>query len=399
MGQHLRSLIKLFGLVIAESLRIVGAVVRGDFPSAAEHARVLAMVVHEDAAQIVVALQQTLPFWRAPRGDVDRILVVKLDRIGDMVNTTPVFDALHEAFPKARLDIVAHPTPLVLLDGDDRIGERIPYRCWYYHPMPIRPLSLAAWWLVIKLLRRRYPLVVYLRGSLPFLALGITSRLAAAKFVVGEPVIQRYLKPIEALLGHKIQNPTTRLRIDPEAARFAHNQLGKRDRPTGPRVAIHATTLSLTRLWRAERYAAVADELHESCGASVHFFGSPEEKAALENIARLSAHAHVFHDSLRLPQVVAALAACDLFIGNDSALAHIAAAVGTPVVVVWGASSLSMSRPSVPPDRCAVLYHDLPCRAVCPETHCVNAVPLECLTQIQTADVVVEAKRLLTTRP
>ena len=61
--------------------------------------------------------------------------------------------------------------PLALLEGDERIHERIPYKSWLYHPLPILPPGLGKWLLVLRLLFRRYPLVVYLRGSFPFLLL------------------------------------------------------------------------------------------------------------------------------------------------------------------------------------------------------------------------------------
>src|SRR5262249_39678196 len=151
-------------------------------------------------------------------------LIIKLDRIGDMVTTTPVFDALHALFPRARLDLVAHPSPLSLLEGDGRIAERIPYKSWLYHSLPILPPGPKTWFLVSKLLRRRYPLVVYLRGTWSFLLLGTRARLAAAKFVEGEPVIRRYLRALEPL-GGRVVSLAPRLRIEPEAARFARELL------------------------------------------------------------------------------------------------------------------------------------------------------------------------------
>ena len=116
-----------------------------------------------------------------------------------------------------RLDIVGHPLCLSLFEGDDRVGESIPYKSWLYHAVPIRLPGPRAWWVLLKLVGRRYPLVVYLRGSTPFLFLGLTSRLAAAKFVEGEPIIDRNLKPLEELLG-PMTDRQPRLRVQREAA-------------------------------------------------------------------------------------------------------------------------------------------------------------------------------------
>src|SRR5438105_11242137 len=144
----IRSLLKLCWLVLRETALTAYALLRADFPLAGIHFRILATSIHEDLLQFLAALQRRLPFLRLPDPRIDRILIVKLDRIGDMVTTTPVFDALRELFPRASLDIVGHPVPLSLLEGDERIRERMPYRSWLYHPSLILPGGLRERWLV-----------------------------------------------------------------------------------------------------------------------------------------------------------------------------------------------------------------------------------------------------------
>jgi ADP-heptose:LPS heptosyltransferase len=388
-----RGLLNLMGFVVRDLCLIVVNLLRGRWARAADHARELAGFVHEDLVKALVAVQRLLPLWRTPGGAIDRILIVKLDRIGDMVNTTPVFDALRAAYPRARLDIVAHPGPLTLLEGDERIGERVPYKTWMYHPLPVLPGGPRLWLLLVKLLWRRYPLVVYLRGALPFLCLGLTSRFAAARFVPGEPVVTRYLKALEPLTG-PVSRRRPSLHVAAPAAAFARELLGA-DAPDRPRVVIHATASAATKMWPAERFAALADRLAQEFDARVHFLGGPEDRAGLEAIAALARRPHAYHHTLRLPQVVAVLAAADLFVGNDSGLSHIAGAVGTRLVVLWGPANLNMARPEVPAEQCAILYHDLRCRDRCPECRCVNPTPLECLLKIQTDDVVEAARRFL----
>jgi ADP-heptose:LPS heptosyltransferase len=278
------------------------------------------------------------------------------------------------------------------LEGDDRVGERIAYRSWIYHPLPILPPGLRDWFLVLRLLWRHYPLVVYLRGSLPFLFLGMTSRLAATKFIVAEPVITRYMKALERLFG-RLPHPAPRLHVQAEAERVAQALLSEAH--PGPRIVIHAAASVATRIWPLERFAALADRLMESHNANVHFLASRDEKDSLDRIAALANHGHSYHCSLRLPEVVAVIASCDLFIGNDSGLAHIAAAVGTRMVVLWGSANLDMSRPKAAPQKCTILYHDIPCRDSCPEFQCVNSQPADCLMRTQTAAVVAAAGRLL----
>src|SRR5579884_3995092 len=94
------SLLNLLGIFVRELAQVTAALLKRDWHVAGEHARSLYLSTHEDVLNAVVALQRRLPLWREPRRDIDRILIVKLDRIGDMVTTTPVLDALRELYPK-----------------------------------------------------------------------------------------------------------------------------------------------------------------------------------------------------------------------------------------------------------------------------------------------------------
>jgi len=388
----IRSVARLIGIVAAAALKAARALLCGDREAAAMHVRVLTLALLDDASQALVRAQRTF-FGPLRPDEIDRILIVKLDRIGDMVTTTPVFDALRAKFPSARLDIVAHPAPLSLLADDERIGQRIAYRSWLYHPLAILPPGPRTWGLVLRLMWRRYPLVVCLRGSFSFLPLGLVSRMTATKFIEGEPVIRRYLRSIEELLG-PLSDPPPRLRVSAENRRFAA-ELFAGGEADGPRVAIHATASSQAKMWPAERFSALADALRDEHGAAVHFLGAPSDRGALDAIARHARHEHAYHMSLSLPQVAAVIEAADAFIGNDSGLAHIAAAVGTRMAVIWGAPNLSMARPRADEQTCTILYHDLPCRQGCPEFRCNNPNRLECLLRTEVLDVFGAVSELL----
>jgi ADP-heptose:LPS heptosyltransferase len=384
---------KLAWLVVAGCAQALAALLRGNTSRAAIHVREVAGVLHEDLTKAVVAVQKILPLWPTDAETVERILVVKLDRIGDMVNTTPIFDALRDTFPRARIDIVGHPSPLTLLEADERLNERTPYKTWMYHPVPVRLGGPRTWALVWRLLRRRYPLVVYLRGSFPFLWLALTSRFAAARFIPGEPVVTRYLKAIEPFTG-PVANRRPRLIVRAESQYFARNLLAD-DGRNGPVVVIHAGASASIKIWPLERFAALADRLKGETGARVHFLGGPEDLAGQKRIATLAKESHAYHSTLRLPQVAGVIASADLFIGNDSGLSHIAGAVHTPMVVLWGPVNLSMARPETDASRCIVLYHDMACRSGCRETSCDNPVTFDCLLRTQIDDVFEAARALL----
>jgi ADP-heptose:LPS heptosyltransferase len=203
-------------------------------------------------------------------------------------------------------------------------------------------------------------------------------------------VVNRYLKALEPLLGAVERRPP-RLHIDPSAGERAGHLLNGGE-SAGPRIVIHASASAATKVWPSERFAALADQLAFHHAARVHFLGSAEDRPCLEQISRLAQSSHSFHCALPLQEVVAMIAACDLFIGNDSGLSHIAAAVETPLIVLWGPANLNMARPEAPPERCAVLYHELPCREGCPEATCSNPSPYECLLRTEVEDVLAAVR-------
>jgi lipopolysaccharide heptosyltransferase II len=353
----------------------------------AEHVRFALLALHDDLATLAAARWYGVALPSSDR--VDKILIVKLDRIGDMVNTTPMFELLSKRYPGARLDIVGHPTVLTLLEADPRVGKRIPYTSVLYHGGALRLPGVAAWRLVRTLCKTSYPIVVYLRGSFPFLALAARGRFLAAKFVEGEPVIRRYLKALDADTEHGSLLPVPSLHVSVASrARVLAKYPGW---AAGPSVVIHAMSAAAGKQWPLERFARIADEIAVRAQARVLFLATPAEREKIARIQALCKRQHDFETEFQIPEVVCAIAHADVFVGNDSGLAHIAAGVQTREVIVWGAANLEMARPAARSGFCTVLYRDVTCRARCPEIRCIGPVHLKCLLDIVESEVVAAA--------
>ena len=113
----------LLKFLTREATHAVGCLLQGKNTEAREHLRFALQGLHEDLASLAASRARGAPL---PARDLTtRILIVKLDRVGDMVNTAPVFDFLHAHYPQAQLDIVGHPAVLALLDEDPRIAQRL----------------------------------------------------------------------------------------------------------------------------------------------------------------------------------------------------------------------------------------------------------------------------------
>ena len=387
----MRSLFGLAKILTREALLATRSLLAGKRSQSREHIRFALQSLHEDLTAFAGQRDQGKPL--PPPHLTTRILIVKLDRVGDMVNTTPVFDFLRARYPDAAVDIVGHPAVLSLLNDDPRLSNRLPYKSTLYHPGPLRLPGLSAWKLIQDLKKTQHQLVVYLRGSFPFLLLAKHSHFVSCKFLEGEPVIRRYLKPLGALCKPGEPLPTPFLYVSNASRTKVLHKYPKF--VNGPGIVIHAVSAAEGKQWPFKSFARLADELSARESAEILFLAAPSEYEKLKEIQALCERPHNFETSLRLPEVVAAISLADVFIGNDSGLAHIAAAVRTREIVIWGAANLQMARPVAAADRCTIFYHELPCRTICPEIRCIGPDYLKCLVDIHEEDVVTKALEYL----
>ena len=121
-----------------------------------------------------------------------------------------------------------------------------------------------------------------------------------------------------------------------------------------PLVAIHpgAGWYSRARIWPAEGFASVAGGLIKSANATVLVLGGPDEVEIAARLAQLvddPEHVVNLAAQTSILETAALFESCDLFLGNDSGPMHIAAAVNTPVVAVFGPSNVQAWGPYTPP--------------------------------------------------
>ncbi|HLA62147.1 MAG TPA: glycosyltransferase family 9 protein, partial [Nitrospiraceae bacterium] len=150
-------------------------------------------------------------------------------------------------------------------------------------------------------------------------------------------------------------------------------------------VALNVSARWPTKRWPAASFAEVADRLQqEGCGALV-MIGGPDERAdvaAVRGMMKTPAIDLVGVTTVGL--LPALLSRASLLISNDSGPMHVAAAVGTPVVALFGPTSVARTGPYGLGHR--VLTTELSCRP-CLSRTCQNPVQLECLTRISPEQV------------
>ncbi len=316
-------------------------------------------------------------------GPVRAILLIRIDRIGDLVLTTPALHAVRTAFPGARIDLLlsAYTKDLLaastdfdrlLIEGRDRIkGE-------YDLAIAFLPGIRANF----RAFQSRAGMRIGYRG-------------AGGSFFLTHPVTddraRRLRHEVESALELArlagCSGDDTRLRVPlcAEGESFAedflraHGLIGKT-----PLVAIHPGARQRSIRWKSERFAAVANRLAEEREASIIIIGSAHEEALTKEVASLLRRPPVLALGLRLDALASLLKRCDLFIGNSTGPMHIAAACGVPVVAVFGARHPLDSAAAWGPWRTRA-------RIVSAQMHCPRCHPGDCRRYDCMAAVTAEA--------
>jgi heptosyltransferase-3 len=255
------------------------------------------------------------------------ILFVTATRIGDAVLSTGLLSYLIDYYPTARLTIAAGPVAAPLFEAVPQL-ERIEV---------IEKLRWSAHWLpfYVAVAIRRWDLVVDLRGSALAWLLWARERKVMAK---GDPREHRVRQ-----LGRLFQlapPPGPRLWTAPHHERSASTLVS----PGAPVLAIGPAANWRGKEWRSERFATLAQRLTAVDGllpgARVVVLAAAHERGqAAPVLAAIPLDRQIdLVGKVDLLTVAAVLRRCALFIGNDTGLMHMAAAVGTPTLGLFGPS-------------------------------------------------------------
>ena len=256
---------------------------------------------------------------------MQRILVITLSNIGDAIMTTPVLEALHQRYPSAVIDLVA-----------DRRSASVFTHCPYRGEIIFKE-KRAGWrgtlQLVRTLRRTRYDLIVDLRTD--GLAYLLRARRRLCKWHSrprGPHAVEQHMGVLAKLGITDI--PPTRLWLTPELETKANTLLGtlpgKRWLALGPGANWEP------KIWPAERFQALANKLHDHFDAVILIGGQGDVDRCNQVAQGLALPSINLAGKTDLLEAGAVLARAQLFVGNDSGLGHIAAAVGTPTLTVFG---------------------------------------------------------------
>lgn len=303
--------------------------------------------------------------------DVERLLIVRLDEIGDVVMTTPLLRECRKNLPKAWISLVVKPSVKNIVeicpyvdevlaydwnvggfDSCERAGARAHFkRHW-------RALQLAR----TRLWNKHFDLAILPRWSTDFYHAAFLTYFSGAPCRVGYSEkngpgphfyegldelfthvmdsdvaaheVERTLNAITCLNG-TVESSSLELWTSEDDETFANEALKLDDSSDWPFIAFGIGAGEAKRIWPAENFTELAVWLRETYGAQIILIGSAPEASLGQQVQRNVAHKIInLVGTATLRQTAAVLKRCSLFVGNDSGPMHIAAAVDIPVVEI-----------------------------------------------------------------
>ncbi|MXV73253.1 glycosyltransferase family 9 protein [Candidatus Poribacteria bacterium] len=268
-----------------------------------------------------------------------KILVFSFSFIGDAVLSTAVILPLRKHFPDAHITFLVGPRAVDLLATEPNIDATLVYDNRGEHAGWKGRLRL------IKTLRHeKFDLVVNLRDSL-------TARCIGAKhwgMVRGESnrhAVPRYL---EVLQHHGVDTTDAHPRLalteaeNTEASRFLADAGFMSEQLL---MGIHPGGNWEYKLWDAENYALVANAVCKEQNAAILLFAGPNERELQAQVAKMMDGPPILVQTENLRHLAALISTCDVYIGNDTGPMHIASAVDTPVIALFGSTNHIRSGP------------------------------------------------------
>ncbi len=342
-----------------------------------------------------------------------RFLIVQLADIGDLILSTPALSALREAHPDAHIALLT-TMPAASLLPEELVDHIIVFdKHTFDNPKSLlKPANLRkALALARTLWREHCDTAIFFHhfttrfGALKFAALTWSARCATRigldnghGFFLTQRLPDRgfgaehqaqYWLDLVGLVGADTSPRPAQVKIDTveAASKLAKQAVA----PTKlPRVVIHAGggSYSPARRWNPAKFAAVADRLAQECNAEIVLVGSLDDNAA-EVKAAMHSQPLDLSGKTSLTELAGVLKSSDLFIGAESGVMHLAAAVGTPTVAVFGPGNPDAWSPWTPQSKsivvrsapecspCSYVGHEIGLREGCAAMTCLKMVTPE----------------------
>lgn len=347
------------------------------------------------------------------------ILIRGTNWLGDAVMTTPAMERLRASFPDAHIALLANPLTAGLFRASPLVNEVIEYRR--------RDGGVKAFFRTVGLLRAQpFDLAVLFQNAFEAALLasfgGINLRIGFAeqgraallthklhrgpqhrnrhqvedyldivaeceRVCLGESFKPKIEKPLPSLIANSAQR---------QSANAMLQNLGVANRR--PLIALNTgATNSRAKCWPADRFAELADRLTGELNAQIVLIGGAAESNYADEVARQIQRNGVINlaGKTSMAELIGLLAECDLLVSNDTGPAHVAAALGTATLTIFGPTNEFETSPSG--RRSELIRADNIECARCMHRDC--PIDHRCMIRLTTSAVFAQAHKLLQTKP
>ena len=338
------------------------------------------------------------------------VLFIRLNDIGEVVMTLPCVDAVRRALPTARIGVLVSPPSHELFLHDKRVNQVFVFRkkLWREHPTARGIKQLAK--LIRELRRHRFDVAIDLQNNPSTHWLAFVSgarfrvslesnyrsrRLLSWRVPVGTSweethTVEQHFHLLSAV-GIPTRGAECNFVLDPEAKARVEDSLNQEVKPNRPRILLQPGAGLTERCWPVPKFAELAERLMREAGAQIIVHCGPNEDHLGQRIHQAVSQPVVLARRLTLQELAGLLTQCDLLVTNDSGPMHLAAAVGIPIVAIFGPTDPRRSGPFEA--RAEIVSRSLDCSPCgVQQFACLHR---ECLTEITVDEVYQAVLRLL----
>jgi heptosyltransferase-2 len=337
-----------------------------------------------------------------------RILIVRTDRIGDVLLSTPSIKALRDAYPSAYIAMMVSPYTKDVLEGNPYLDEIIVYDKDAKHKSWLDSVQFTC-----NLKKKRFDLALILHPTnrvhlITFFA-GIHRRVGYNKKLgflltdrikhtkqLGEKHELEYNLDLVRFLGIEPRDKGLFMPLKPEAEKWAQELLNQEGiKETDKLLVLHPGASCPSKIWPNDRFAQVADKLIDKYGFKALIVAGPKDTTLAENVVKKMHNSAInLAGQISVSQLASILKRCQLFISNDSGPVHIASALNSPVISIFG-----RKQPGLGPKRWGPL--GMRNRVIHKEAGCIRCLAHDCtkefacLKAINVEDVLEAADSIL----
>jgi len=345
------------------------------------------------------------------------ILCVRLDYLGDVLMTSPAMRAIRESLPGSSITLLTSPSGAAIAPYIPEIDETIVYAPPWLKSSPVRDPDYQLEMMETLRQRKFDAAVIFTSFSQNPLPTALLCHLAKIPLRLAHCHENPYqlltdwvldLEPAQGIrhevrrqldlvanVGFRADNETLSFAVREEDKGWVRQRLGMDlQRDDHPWVMLHPGATAISRRYPPHHWSQVMAMLHDELGARLIVTGDANEAELIDAIIKEAgldtSVALSLAGQVDIGKLGAAIATASVVVSNNTGPAHMAAAIGTPLVDLY-----ALTNPQHTPwqAKTRVLFHDVPCRfcfkSVCPKGHG------DCLTKVQPAQVVAAVRSLL----